>query len=168
MMDRRGGVGKGVLLAGAWMVLSFLVAPMVVVAPVSLTDRRYLSFPQEGLSLQYYVNLFTNDVREAEKFVSAAGSDCGIANVNTGTSGAEIGGAFGGEKQTGGGRESGSDAWKAGDFITQQRRMLMASVSYWTGLSESIIRSLIEHLAERARELDLWLPAADSARSRTT
>jgi aldehyde dehydrogenase (NAD+) len=56
--------------------------------------------------------IFTNDVREAEKFLSAAGSDCGIANVNTGTSGAEIGGAFGGEKETGGGRESGSDSWK--------------------------------------------------------
>jgi aldehyde dehydrogenase (NAD+) len=57
--------------------------------------------------------IFTNDVREAELFMSAAGSDCGIANVNIGTSGAEIGGAFGGEKETGGGRESGSDAWRA-------------------------------------------------------
>jgi len=57
--------------------------------------------------------IFTNDVREAEAFMSASGSDCGIANVNIGTSGAEIGGAFGGEKETGGGRESGSDAWKA-------------------------------------------------------
>jgi len=56
--------------------------------------------------------IFTGDVREAERFCSAAGSDCGIANVNIGTSGAEIGGAFGGEKETGGGRESGSDAWK--------------------------------------------------------
>jgi aldehyde dehydrogenase (NAD+) len=56
--------------------------------------------------------IFTGDVREAEIFMSPAGSDCGIANVNIGTSGAEIGGAFGGEKQTGGGRESGSDAWK--------------------------------------------------------
>jgi aldehyde dehydrogenase (NAD+) len=56
--------------------------------------------------------IFTNDVREAETFVSAVGSDCGLANVNIGTSGAEIGGAFGGEKETGGGRESGSDAWK--------------------------------------------------------
>ncbi len=55
----------------------------------------------------------TNNMREAEQFLSAAGSDCGIANVNIGTSGAEIGGAFGGEKETGGGRESGSDAWKA-------------------------------------------------------
>ncbi len=57
--------------------------------------------------------IFTNDIREAEQFMSAAGSDCGIVNVNIGTSGAEIGGAFGGEKETGGGRESGSDAWKA-------------------------------------------------------
>jgi aldehyde dehydrogenase (NAD+) len=57
--------------------------------------------------------VFTNDVREAERFTSACGSDCGIVNVNIGTSGAEIGGAFGGEKETGGGRESGSDAWKA-------------------------------------------------------
>ena len=56
--------------------------------------------------------IFTNDLREAELFLSACGSDCGIANVNIGTSGAEIGGAFGGEKETGGGRESGSDAWK--------------------------------------------------------
>ncbi len=57
--------------------------------------------------------IFTTDVREAEQFVAAGGSDCGIANVNIGTSGAEIGGAFGGEKETGGGRESGSDSWKA-------------------------------------------------------
>jgi aldehyde dehydrogenase (NAD+) len=56
--------------------------------------------------------IFSNDIRETEQFLSAAGSDCGIANVNIGTSGAEIGGAFGGEKETGGGRESGSDAWK--------------------------------------------------------
>jgi aldehyde dehydrogenase (NAD+) len=58
-------------------------------------------------------SVFTNDVREAEKFMAASGSDCGIANVNIGPSGAEIGGAFGGEKETGGGRESGSDSWKA-------------------------------------------------------
>ncbi len=57
--------------------------------------------------------IFTLDLRHAERFLSAAGSDCGIANVNVGTSGAEIGGAFGGEKETGGGREAGSDAWKA-------------------------------------------------------
>ena len=58
-------------------------------------------------------SIFTNDLREAERFLSAAGSDCGIANVNIGPSGAEIGGAFGGEKETGGGRESGSDSWRA-------------------------------------------------------
>ncbi len=58
-------------------------------------------------------SIFTNDLREAERFMSVQGSDCGIANVNLGPSGAEIGGAFGGEKETGGGRESGSDAWKA-------------------------------------------------------
>jgi aldehyde dehydrogenase (NAD+) len=57
-------------------------------------------------------SIFTLDQREAETFMSAAGSDCGIVNVNIGTSGAEIGGAFGGEKSTGGGRESGSDAWR--------------------------------------------------------
>jgi len=57
--------------------------------------------------------IFTNDQMEAQTFLSAIGSDCGIANVNIGTSGAEIGGAFGGEKETGGGREAGSDSWKA-------------------------------------------------------
>ena len=73
----------------------------------------------EAINYQNDVNqglssaIFTNDVRESEYFLSAEGSDCGIANVNIGTSGAEIGGAFGGEKDTGGGRESGSDAWKA-------------------------------------------------------
>jgi aldehyde dehydrogenase (NAD+) len=58
-------------------------------------------------------SIFTRDIQESERFLSVEGSDCGIANVNIGTSGAEIGGAFGGEKETGGGRESGSDAWKA-------------------------------------------------------
>jgi aldehyde dehydrogenase (NAD+) len=66
------------------------------------------SVPQ-GLSS----SIFTNNFIEAELFLSVKGSDCGIANVNIGTSGAEIGGAFGGEKETGGGRESGSDSWKA-------------------------------------------------------
>jgi len=58
-------------------------------------------------------SIFTNDIREAERFIASSGSDCGIANVNIGPSGAEIGGAFGGEKETGGGRESGSDSWRA-------------------------------------------------------
>ena len=74
--------------------------------------------PEEAIALNNGVPqglssaIFTNDLREAEAFLSARGSDCGLANVNLGTSGAEIGGAFGGEKETGGGRESGSDAWK--------------------------------------------------------
>ena len=74
---------------------------------------------EEAIALQNGVKqglssaIMTDHLREAEKFLSASGSDCGIANVNIGTSGAEIGGAFGGEKETGGGRESGSDAWKA-------------------------------------------------------
>lgn len=67
---------------------------------------------QNGVEQGLSSAIFTDSVREAERFLSAAGSDCGIANVNIGTSGAEIGGAFGGEKQTGGGREAGSDAWK--------------------------------------------------------
>ena len=70
---------------------------------------RYHNNVPQGLSSA----IFTNDVREAETFLGHTGSDCGIANVNIGTSGAEIGGAFGGEKDTGGGRESGSDSWKA-------------------------------------------------------
>jgi aldehyde dehydrogenase (NAD+) len=68
---------------------------------------------QNGVKQGLSSSIMTTDMREAERFLSAAGSDCGIANVNIGTSGAEIGGAFGGEKETGGGRESGSDAWKA-------------------------------------------------------
>ncbi len=79
---------------------------------------RYQNF-DDALKLQNDVpqglssSIFTNDLKESERFLSHAGSDCGLANVNIGTSGAEIGGAFGGEKDTGGGRESGSDAWKA-------------------------------------------------------
>jgi aldehyde dehydrogenase (NAD+) len=68
---------------------------------------------QNGVKQGLSSSIMTTDMREAERFLGAAGSDCGIANVNIGTSGAEIGGAFGGEKETGGGRESGSDAWKA-------------------------------------------------------
>jgi aldehyde dehydrogenase (NAD+) len=85
--------------------------PILYVMPFTRIEdaiRMHNDVPQ-GLSSA----LFTTDVRNSERFLSAAGSDCGIANVNIGTSGAEIGGAFGGEKETGGGRESGSDAWKA-------------------------------------------------------
>jgi aldehyde dehydrogenase (NAD+) len=86
-------------------------------API-LYVMRYRDLP-EAIELQNDVrqglssSIFTNDLREAELFLSAEGSDCGIANVNIGPSGAEIGGAFGGEKETGGGREAGSDSWKA-------------------------------------------------------
>jgi len=85
-------------------------APILYLIPFSSVKdaiRMNNDVPQ-GLSSA----IFTNDVRHSELFLSASGSDCGIANVNIGTSGAEIGGAFGGEKETGGGRESGSDAWK--------------------------------------------------------
>jgi aldehyde dehydrogenase (NAD+) len=86
-------------------------APILYAMPYSKFDdvlAKHNAVPQ-GLSSC----IFTQDVQEAERFVAAAGSDCGIANVNIGPSGAEIGGAFGGEKETGGGRESGSDSWKA-------------------------------------------------------
>ncbi len=68
---------------------------------------------QNGVSQGLASSIFTNDIGEAERFLSVEGSDCGIANVNIGPSGAEIGGAFGGEKDSGGGREAGSDSWKA-------------------------------------------------------
>ena len=86
-------------------------APILYVIPYDDFDEalRLNNEVPQGLSSC----IFTTDLREAERFQSASGSDCGIANVNIGTSGAEIGGAFGGEKETGGGRESGSDAWKA-------------------------------------------------------
>ncbi len=67
---------------------------------------------QNGVKQGLSSSIMTTNMQEMEQFLSASGSDCGIANVNIGTSGAEIGGAFGGEKETGGGRESGSDAWK--------------------------------------------------------
>ena len=85
-------------------------APLLYVLPYRTLDEAIAlnNAVAQGLSSA----IFTNDLREAERFLGASGSDCGIANVNIGTSGAEIGGAFGGEKDTGGGRESGSDAWK--------------------------------------------------------
>ena len=113
--------------AGGW-----YVRPALVVMPRTEADsivreetfapilyvQRYRSF-DEAVALHNSVpqglasSILTSDMREAELFCSAAGSDCGIVNVNVGPSGAEIGGAFGGDKETGGGRESGSDSWKA-------------------------------------------------------
>ena len=92
-------------------ILQETFAPILYVLRYSDLDQAIAlnNSVSQGLSS----SIFTNDLREAERFLSAAGSDCGIANVNIGPSGAEIGGAFGGEKETGGGRESGSDSWRA-------------------------------------------------------
>ncbi len=98
------------IAAGAPILRSEAFAPILFVITYSDFEEAlaiHNDVPQ-GLSSA----IFTSEVREAEFFCGPAGSDCGIANVNIGTSGAEIGGAFGGEKDTGGGRESGSDAWK--------------------------------------------------------
>ncbi len=97
---------------------SFAIVQEETFAPI-LYLMKYSGQIEEAIDLNNGVvqglssSIFTDNLQEAEKFLSAAGSDCGIANVNIGTSGAEIGGAFGGEKETGGGRESGSDSWKA-------------------------------------------------------
>ncbi|WP_347329281.1 aldehyde dehydrogenase family protein, partial [Ralstonia pseudosolanacearum] len=101
-------------------------APILYVMPFDSLDEAIAlnNAVPHGLSS----SLFTLDMREAERFVSAIGSDCGIANVNIGPSGAEIGGAFGGEKDTGGGREAGSDAWKA------YMRRATNTVNYGTAL----------------------------------
>ncbi|HUG23193.1 aldehyde dehydrogenase family protein [Piscinibacter sp.] len=109
---------------------AYYVRPALVTMPAQSAVMRHETFApilyvlaydefDQAIALQNGVPqglssaIFSNDLREAELFLAAGGSDCGIANVNIGTSGAEIGGAFGGEKETGGGRESGSDAWKA-------------------------------------------------------
>ncbi|MDP3898674.1 MAG: aldehyde dehydrogenase family protein [Mesorhizobium sp.] len=92
-------------------VLEETFAPILYVMRYSDLEEAIAAHNAVGAGLSS--SIFTLDLREAERFLSAEGSDCGIANVNIGTSGAEIGGAFGGEKETGGGRESGSDAWRA-------------------------------------------------------
>ncbi|QDV06942.1 Succinate-semialdehyde dehydrogenase [NADP(+)] [Planctomycetes bacterium Poly30] len=86
-------------------------APILYIIPIK--DLEHAIEVHNGVPQGLSSAIFTNDMKAAERFISAVGSDCGIANVNIGTSGAEIGGAFGGEKDTGGGRESGSDAWKS-------------------------------------------------------
>ena len=120
----------GKILHGGERKFGLYVAPAIVEAKNDWPVVQYETFApilyvmgyetlDEAIALQNGVPqglssaIFTTDVRESERFLSACGSDCGIANVNIGTSGAEIGGAFGGEKETGGGRESGSDSWKA-------------------------------------------------------
>ena len=86
-------------------------APILYVMKYSTLDEAIAM--QNGVPQGLSSSIFTTNLKRAEAFLAASGSDCGIANVNIGTSGAEIGGAFGGEKEPGGGRESGSDAWKA-------------------------------------------------------
>jgi aldehyde dehydrogenase (NAD+) len=115
LTDRPGNFVLPTIIAGLKdtdeVVQSETFAPILYVMPYKSINEAlamHNAVPQ-GLSS----SIFTSNVRAAEAFLSSAGSDCGIANVNIGTSGAEIGGAFGGEKETGGGRESGSDAWKA-------------------------------------------------------
>ncbi len=97
-------------------------APILYVMPYSEFDDALAMHNAVPYGLSS--SIFTADLREAERFMSAAGSDCGMANVNMGPSGAEIGGAFGGEKETGGGREAGSDAWKA------YMRRLTSAINY--------------------------------------
>ncbi len=127
--EQGGRVAGGERVLAAAQPGAFYVAPALAQMPAQsavvchetfapiLYTLRYETL-DEAIALQNAVPqglssaIFTNDLREAETFLSARGSDCGIANVNIGTSGAEIGGAFGGEKETGGGRESGSDAWR--------------------------------------------------------
>ena len=101
-------------------------APILYLIKYSTLDEAIAL--QNGVPQGLSSAIFTLHLREAEQFLSAAGSDCGIANVNIGTSGAEIGGAFGGEKETGGGRESGSDAWKA--YMRRQTN----TINYGTAL----------------------------------
>ena len=115
LSDRKGNFVLPTIIAGLKnsdeVVQTETFAPILYVMPFNSLDQAialHNGVPQ-GLSSA----IFTENVKAAEAFLSSAGSDCGIANVNIGTSGAEIGGAFGGEKETGGGRESGSDAWKA-------------------------------------------------------
>jgi aldehyde dehydrogenase (NAD+) len=115
LTDRKGNFVLPTLVTGltndAEVVQTETFAPILYVMKYSTLDEAIAlqnDVPQ-GLSS----SIFTTNLKAAEQFLSSAGSDCGIANVNIGTSGAEIGGAFGGEKETGGGRESGSDAWKA-------------------------------------------------------
>ncbi|HET7300180.1 MAG TPA: aldehyde dehydrogenase family protein, partial [Oleiagrimonas sp.] len=86
-------------------------APILYVIPFKTLDEAIAM--QNGVAQGLSSAIFTQNLKSAEQYLSVAGSDCGISNVNIGTSGAEIGGAFGGEKDTGGGRESGSDAWRA-------------------------------------------------------
>ena len=110
------------------MILLYILVKTETFAPIlyvmKYTELEEAIRIQNGVSQGLSSCIFTDNVQEAETFISAVGSDCGIVNVNIGPSGAEIGGAFGGEKDTGGGRESGSDAWK------QYMRRTTVTVNY--------------------------------------
>jgi aldehyde dehydrogenase (NAD+) len=124
-------------------------APILYLIPVGSLEAAIAQ--QNAAAHGLSSSLFTDRLQHAEAFLSAGGSDCGIANVNIGTSGAEIGGAFGGEKDTGGGRESGSDAWKA--YMRRQTNTINWSRSL--PLAQGIEFKV--SLARRARAV--WLPA---------
>ncbi|HSJ39489.1 MAG TPA: aldehyde dehydrogenase family protein, partial [Xanthobacteraceae bacterium] len=115
LTDRPGNFVLPTIIAGLKdtdeVVQSETFAPILYVLPFKTIEEAIAM--QNGVPQGLSSSIFTGNVKAAEAFLSSAGSDCGIAGVNIGTSGAEIGGAFGGEKETGGGRESGSDAWKA-------------------------------------------------------
>ncbi len=113
-LDREGNFFQPTLVkipADAAIVQEETFGPIMYLIEVDSLDEAIAV--QNGVRQGLSSAIFTDSLRNAERFLSPAGSDCGIANVNIGTSGAEIGGAFGGEKETGGGRESGSDSWKA-------------------------------------------------------
>jgi aldehyde dehydrogenase (NAD+) len=132
--EREAGAGAGVYVRPAIVEMAKQAGPMLreTFAPILYVTPydRFEDAVAMNNAVAYGLSsaVFTRDLREAELFTSARGSDCGIANVNIGTSGAEIGGAFGGEKETGGGRESGSDAWKA------YMRRATNTVNYGTSL----------------------------------
>jgi aldehyde dehydrogenase (NAD+) len=128
--EQGGSVSGGERVLGDRYPRAFYVRPAIVEMPAQTDVVREETFApilyvmryqrleeaiavHNGVSQGLASSIFTTDLREAERFMSASGSDCGIVNVNIGPSGAEIGGAFGGEKDTGGGREAGSDAWRA-------------------------------------------------------
>ena len=100
-------------------------APILYIMPYQTLEEAIAM--QNGVVQGLSSSIMTLNMREAERFLSCEGSDCGIANVNIGTSGAEIGGAFGGEKETGGGRESGSDAWR--NYMRRQTNTINYSTS---------------------------------------
>ena len=126
------------------------------------------SEPEEAIAIQNGVpqglasSIFTTDLREAERFLASSGSDCGIANVNIGPSGAEIGGAFGGEKETGGGRESGSDAWKA----YMRRQTATVNFTSELPLAQGIVFDVCLTARARPSSSPTAAPAATPARRR--